>query len=229
MEGFAEKNGRGSDYDLSNAKVFDLLDEAEFMAMVDMRARKGRVSFDVDMIFLKFENLTLGDLAARNPLPRANIDLDMELEQLVVRFGGGYTICEGLTPFTGKEYRLDLQAGGRYMYLDGSGVLSGPRREVGFDGNENFIEPWIGAETQVEVCDRVSLVLGGNVGGFGVRNSPEQNWEVYGNLLYQVTPRVSLNLGYRHLDVTYEEGSSTGARKINMELDGPVAGMTFRF
>jgi hypothetical protein len=74
---------------------------------------------------------------------------------------------------------------------------------------------------------QVTLVVRGDVGGFGVGS--ELTWNLVGNFLYQVSRTVYLSVGYRALDMDYEQGSGASRFKFDMLLHGPVLGAVFRF
>jgi opacity protein-like surface antigen len=229
VEGFIERNHRvGSDYDLGIGDVVDTLDELEVMVPISLEARKGRVSFLVDVFYAKWDGLTTGDLGLTSPVP--GLDLDLTWEELLVQYGMGYTLFEGCTP-GGRQMRLDVQGGGRYLYISGNGAIAGPndRFEIGLDGSENFSEPWVGGRLDVNLCNRTSLRLGGDVGGFGTGDSVGTNWQAYALLQYQVSPNVTLDAGYRHLELEFEDGFKGGLLAFKQEASGPIVGLTYRF
>lgn len=230
LNGFLGVNERGSNYNLEISDVVDLLDETEMMAFFNLKARKQRVSFFADVIYSKMDNLTTGDLNLRLPAIAQN-DLDLEWEELFVQFGAGYTICEFANPHGGTT-RFDLQAGGRYVYVSGSDeIVGGPndRIRIGLDGSENFIEPWIGAMLETDLNRCMTLVLGGDVGGFGVWDASGTSWQYYAMLKYHLTHQLSLDFGYRHLNIKYEDSLGGRSFKFEQEAYGPVVGLTFKF
>lgn len=227
--GFIERNGSvGSDYDLETSDVVNSLDELEAMLPVYLEARKGRVSFFADVFYGKWEHLTTGDLGFQSPVP--GVDLDMTWEELLLQYGMGYTLCEFNTP-AGRKVRLDLQGGGRYLYISGDSAIGDPNSgvEIGLDGSENFSEPWVGCRLDFGLCNRTNLRLGGDIGGFDLGDSVGTNWQAYALLQYQVTSNVSLDAGYRHLKLKYEDGFKGGLLAFEQEAYGPVIGLTYKF
>lgn len=230
IDGFLGVNDRGSAYDLEMSDVVNLLDETEMMAYLNLKAKKNRTSFFIDFIYSKMDNITTGDLGLQLPAI-VQTDLDLEWEELFLQFGAGYTVCEWTTP-AGRKTSLDLQGGGRYLYVAGNDeIVGGPndRIRIGIDGSENFIEPWIGAMVETELSPCATLVLGGDIGGFGHGEADGTNWQYYAKVQYQISPQVSLDAGYRHMKLEYED--SLGGREFHFdqEVYGPTVGLTFEF
>ena len=63
----------------------------------------------------------------------------------------------------------------------------------------------------------------GDIGGFGA--SSHLTFQVYGGLGYQANDWFSAELGYRVMDVDYEDGGFV----YDMTVYGPTAGFRFRF
>ena len=62
-----------------------------------------------------------------------------------------------------------------------------------------------------------------DVGGFGV--SSDSTWQVMGALSYRLTDRIIARAGYRHLEVDYDNDGFV----YDVELSGPILGVSFRF
>jgi len=65
------------------------------------------------------------------------------------------------------------------------------------------------------------------VGGFGVGS--EFTWNLVGTLQYHLSRTVSLGVGYRALDIDYEQGSGASRFKFDVLMHGPVPGAVFHF
>ena len=77
------------------------------------------------------------------------------------------------------------------------------------------------------LSERVTLVVRGDAGGFGVGS--ELTWNLVGNVQYHLSRTVSLGMGYRALSIDYEQGSGTDHFRYNMIMHGPALGVAFRF
>ena len=228
IDGTLRREGIGAPYDLAHSQFLDLVDELEGAFLGSVKARKGRVIFLADVIWMKFDDLTLGDLALSTPAP--GLDMNLDWEQLLVQFGAGYTICESVSP-DGNRMAIDLQGGGRYVYISGDGGIESPgdRIQIGLNGSENFFEPWIGTEVNYQLDECTNLVLSGDLGGFGSGESDGVNWQVAGKVQRFLTPRLSLDLGYRAVSLEYEDSYKGGTLRFEQEGHGPTFGITYRF
>jgi hypothetical protein len=72
-----------------------------------------------------------------------------------------------------------------------------------------------------------SVSLRGDVGGFDVGSKFTYN--AVGLVGYNISPVVSVWLGYRVLGVNYESGSGFNKFKLDVTFYGPITGIIFRF
>jgi hypothetical protein len=79
----------------------------------------------------------------------------------------------------------------------------------------------------VDIIDRLSVSVRGDIGGFGVGS--HFTWNLAAILRYQVSPRVSAGAGYRILDINYSEGTGTRAFRYDVQMRGPVLGLDLHF
>ena len=181
-----------------------------------------------DLIWMKFDNLTLGDLGLSTSIP--GLDMNLEWEQLLVQFGGVYTICETQSP-NGNRMALDLLGGARYVYISGDGGLERPGDgvQIGLNGSENFWEPWIGTEINYQLNECTNLVLSGDLAGFGTGDADGLNWQASAKIQRYLTSQLTLDLGYRAMHLEYEDDYRGGTLNFSQEGHGPTLGITYRF
>lgn len=65
------------------------------------------------------------------------------------------------------------------------------------------------------------------IGGFGVGS--KFTWQVFPTVGFKFTDRVSLELGYRWLDIDYSTGSGNERFAYDVLSQGPIGGLAFRF
>lgn len=74
-------------------------------------------------------------------------------------------------------------------------------------GTKDWIDPIIGMRTRYNFTDHCYAVARADIGGFGVGS--DLSWQAYAGIGYQFNPRVTLELGYRHLQMDYTSGGFT--------------------
>jgi hypothetical protein len=85
------------------------------------------------------------------------------------------------------------------------------------------VDPVIGARTFIPLSERFSVQAQADIGGFGV--GAEFTWSAQATVNYIYNDRLSVSLGYKVLDVDYEDGGHV----YDVRLSGPVMGATYRF
>ena len=105
-------------------------------------------------------------------------------------------------------------------------ILPGTLR-AGLD--EDWVDPVLGARWSAPISEAWSIMLRGDVGGFGVGS--EFSWQLAASAWYRFNDTASLELGYKGLDVDYETGTP-GTRNYfayDTTTHGPVIGLQFSF
>ena len=129
-----------------------------------------------------------------------------------------------ITLAEGSSGRFELGGGLRAWWLNTEirldpGLL--PGRTV--DQTTNWVDPVIAARASLRLNDRLSLTGYGDIGGFGVGS--EFTWQVVATLDWRVSDWISASLGYRWIQIEYEDRRAT----INLDMSGPILGASFRF
>jgi hypothetical protein len=87
----------------------------------------------------------------------------------------------------------------------------------------SFVDPVIAARWRQAVAPRWSTLVYADTGGFGVGS--DATWQVLALANYQARNNLFLSMGYRHLSVDYREHG----RRLDVDLSGPMLGLTFLF
>jgi hypothetical protein len=190
----------------------DILKHLDMGGMVIAQLRHRRFAGYVDLIYTSIsaeQGTPLGILFDR---------AELGSEVFVGTFGGAYR------PLETEHASLDLLAGLRVWSVDTDLELTGgalPDQDL--EHSENWIDPVVGFSARYEFDNGPYLVNLFQIGGFGVAS--DLTWDAFGGIGYQFSDTVSATAGYRHLEVDYQNNGFV----FDVELSGPVIGMTVRF
>jgi hypothetical protein len=174
--------------------------------------RKGGAGVVADISYSDIED----DEATAGPIFS---ELTSRTKTWIASMAGFYRLIEQDRTF------LDGMAGLRYWSVDsslklGAGIL--PAREI--SNREDWVDPIIGLKGRMPLGGSKFFVSGALVlGGFGVGS--DFMWDGLINLGYQWTAMFSTTVGYRYLDVDYDEGDFV----YDVYQDGLVLGLSWRF
>lgn len=146
-------------------------------------------------------------------------DLPVTYDQNVAEAVVTYSFGRGRDSF-------ELYAGARHWDVDV--IASLPAGGTLRRGAE-WTDPVAGLRWQRRVSPEFSILLEGDIGGFGAGS--DQSWSAMGGLVYDRWERASIYVMYRGLGVDYEEGTrGTGSFfRHDAVTHGLLAGIGFRF
>jgi len=180
--------------------------------MLAAEARKGRLGVVADVVYtdIEFEEKTYNQLFYK---------FKSRTESWMVSAAGFYRLIE-----SGRAF-LDGYAGIRYWNvlteLSVSGGLLGKRKK---SNREDWVDPLVGLKGLMPIGGSKFFVSGfGCIGGFGVGS--DFMWDVNVNLGYQWTQAIATTIGYRYLDVDYDNDGFI----YDAAQDGLVFGLSWRF
>jgi len=192
----------------------DILDNLEFGAMAAYRGERGPWAVIADMIFMDLET----DKDGIGPLGQTRATV--ELDQLILELDGSYAVTE----------RLDAYAGLRYWDVDSTVTVvgGGPLGET-LNGklSEDWVDPLVGVRYAWPVGDKWTLIVRGDIGGFGVGSDFSWHTSAFAN--WQLSEHASVLIGYRYLDVDYDDGEGADRFLMDVSEGGPTAGFAWRF
>jgi hypothetical protein len=181
-------------------------------------------------------------------IPAGQTTLRVENQLALVEFGGLYRLGEwslghGMSEFMAEgEPRLgiDLYVGGRLTYLDVDlSVNRAPppdRRDIvptiSVDASrwQLWVDPMLGSRFTLDLYKHFQLLVGGDLGGFGVGS--HFTYSVLGLLGYrfQMFGHAAIaHAGYRTLSQNYATRTDGDLFKWDMIMHGPILGLTIRF
>jgi opacity protein-like surface antigen len=208
LQGDVEVRNRKASVDPSFS---DLLKDLDFGVMTAAEIRYGRWGFLFDGMYMRLSK----DGDTPGPL-FAGVDVVSKTGIIAGSFM--------YRPVWLDRFTLDILAGARAWILDTElefkpGILPG----VTVSKSTAFADPIIGLRAAVNVTDRLSVSVLGDVGGFGV--SSDLTWQAFGGIEYRFARHWSARVGYRALGIDFEKAQI----KLDAVMHGPVLGVSFRF
>ena len=160
------------------------------------------------------------DIESESPTPGPNFSsVSVRSKSWVTSLAGLYRLMDE------AKYSLDLLGGVRFWSVEttlelGSGAVQGGK----IVEDEDWIDPILGVKGRRVIGDSRFFVSGMfMLGGFGAAS--DLLWDLSGYLGYQWTEAISTVIGYRYLDVDYEDDGFI----YDIAQDGPVIGLSWQF
>lgn len=197
-----------ADVDASFSDILDNLDMGLFLAG---GARKGRWGMTADLMYI--------DLSAGGEFPGPEFsDVNLETSMWMVSGVGTYRAYGDDGPF------VDLVAGFRFWDVDSDLMLhAGAYPDTLIESGANWFDPMVGARGRTPIGES-RFSFGGHVlaGGFGAGS--DMMWDLRADFGYH-WEKTALILGYRYLDVKYEDSDFL----FDVTQDGPILGFIWNF
>jgi hypothetical protein len=216
MNGDVTVRGVNAPVDVSLGRMWDLFTHDLNMAFVgQMEAKYGRLGFLANGVYM--------DLSPGGQV--RNLRFDSDYEQTVLDLAITYELgskadCQCLVR------RLEFLAGVRYNSLSGDLTVTGPLgNTASIGGTRSWTDPIVGLRAEIPLKPSWTLLLRGDVGGFGINGCSQFTWNAEVAMAYQWSDSCSLFAGYRWLDIDYARGEFA----YDMQIDGPMVGLIFRF
>ena len=189
----------------------DIIENTDFAIMLIGEVRGDRFGALVDLIYM--------NLSAEGALPGpAASGVRVDIENFIGTLTGTYR------PYEKDGVAVDLLAGARLWYVDNElRLTSGPFSGATLAESETWVDPVVGVRARADLGAKIFVSGYGDVGGFGAAS--DLTWQVYGGLGYEVNDWFSAQIGYRVLDVDYENDGFV----YDVTMDGPILGLMFRF
>jgi len=167
----------------------DLLSQLRFGLMGTVQARHKRLFLPVDVFWVRLES------KKSLPTPLGVISEDMKTREFILAPKVGYFLIDS------NKLKATALVGLRYWHLGEGLSLSPPIPGLSFSGSQNFVDPVVGGRIDVDPVPKVEVTVLGDVGGWGTGS--KLDYQVVGGLGYKITPRLTLQAGYRYMGVDY--------------------------
>ena len=198
-------NGRGLGF---RASPSDLLSNFRFGLMGAVEARHKRLVSSIDMMWIRLED----DKARAFPGLGA-ISANIKATEFLL------TPKIGLRVINEEKIKVDALTGFRFWHFGES--LNFNPSSLNFSGSQNFVDPLVGGRIEMALSPKIAATILGDVGGWGTGSQLEYQWA--GLLGYRIKPALTLQAGYRYLNVDYR--TSRGI-VFNATTAGVVFGAT---
>jgi hypothetical protein len=198
VKGDAGVRGRTAPFDLS---FDDLCTDLDFAFLGAFEARTDRWGLFFNTMYLERSDDSSGG------------QVEAHQKQLLFDFAGTYRLNQS------PKGRWDGLLGLRYQNLDLK--LQFPGTEL--NGNKAWLDPILGARYTGDLGRQWYFRWEGDIGGFGVGS--DFTWNTALLVGYRLSRKMDLVLGYRYLDVDFEDDGFV----YDTHTDGPLFGATFRW
>jgi hypothetical protein len=119
---------------------------------------------------------------------------------------------------------VDVTGGGRVWHLNNSlNLLSGTQPATSIGQTQFWVDPVLGARFRLNLSKGFFVSLKGDAGGFGVGS--KATYQIYTGIGKGFKKRYAVMLGYRYLDVDYQNAGFT----YDVHMNGALAGFDIRF
>ena len=194
----------------------DILGNIKGAIMLVGEARKGRFGIVTDIAYTDIE------MEDPTPLGVFYSALTSQTKSWMVSAAGFYRLVEHQDRF------LDVMGGARYWSIDSELTLKGPQfpflPERSISNREDWVDPIVGFKGFTPIGQSRFFVSGFfTIGGFGVGS--DFMWDANINLGYRWTEGFSTTIGYRYLDVDYDDDGFL----YDVAQSGPILGLSWRF
>lgn len=210
---FAGMNGDvtiGENTSSVDVSFSDVWDDLNFATMFRFEAWKAKWGYYLEAFYLDAKSRVNAD---------GTLLLKVDIDMWVIDLGAGYRIYEFVTDkdLTGV---FDLLAGIRY-YDFGTDIFA---VEVGdLSSGTDWIDFVIGGRLAYPLSEQWTFRLRGDL-AFG---GSDLTWNAVAAFDYKWKENWSLLIGYRILDIDYEDGSGTNRKAFDVQMDGPALALTY--
>jgi len=239
--------GRTASVDADLSDIFSL--DRIFAASLRLQARRDRFGFIFDGSYLfgrekGNQEVTIPqEIVAQFGL---TTDLNIRADTTVtsrlatIDLAGFYRILDedlGRTEMGSKTYPsliLDTYAGLRINFIsldleiESINVNNIVLNDQDLNTSVTLFEPLIGGRIGLELSDRWTVGMRGDVSGFGINGDKNITWNFLVGTQYWLSRSTALQLAYRFTRLVYEDGDGRDTRGIDLSQNGLWLGMVFR-
>jgi hypothetical protein len=185
----------------------DVISDLDFAAMAHFDMKNERWVVSSDLVYV--------DLGSSTDIAQGTATATVT--QTLFEVAGGYRVSSAVTLLVGGRW-VDLSSGLRY---------SGPNVGDSVEAGKSWIDPLVGVHFIAPLAKRWWIGAHGDIGGFGVGS--DLAWQAYADVGFRASDLVSVIVGYRAIDMDYEDGSGRDLFRYDMLISGPQIGVAFTF
>ncbi|MBL8201619.1 MAG: hypothetical protein JNK40_11645 [Chromatiales bacterium] len=192
----------------------DILDSLEFGAMAAYRGDNGPFAVVADFIYMDLET-------DKNGLgPFGQTRTTVELEQLISELDASIAVTD----------RLDAYVGVRYWDVDSTVTVVGGG-PLGEDISGSLSEDWVdviyGLRYAWPISANWTLIVRGDVAPLGTGS--DFSWHSSAFADWRLGEHASVLIGFRWLDVDYDDGEGANRFLMDVSEGGPTVGFAWTF
>lgn len=252
MSGQTGVRGRTIDVEATPVDIIKGLDWSSvpvWMSYAELR--HGRLAFFNDIVYSKLAGSAGFERSRQGRVLSGTVSADVEADftQTTLEFGTAYEVWSNGLAQTAGHTAFDVLGGVRYwrQQLDvsvdvaSSATLDGPlgiidltrtgNRVSAASGTVDWVDPFVGGRLRYDAGAGQSVVMRGDIGGFGAGS--DFSWHAIATYNWQMCKTDSYALdgyvGYRALSVDYSQGSGNTKYEFDAIQHGPVLGASLRF
>lgn len=198
------------------ASPSDLLSHFDFGLLGLFEARRNRLLANVDTMWMRLSDNTA------TPFGVVAQSVDLKANMFIITPKVGFRLVNQ------PKLKADFLAGFRYWYFNESlsfnPIPPGPLPpNVNFSRSQSWVDPLVGGRIEALLAPKILFTMAGDVGGWGTGSQLE--YQVVGLLGYKLTPKMTLQGGYRYMYFDYQK--NTGAADvIKTAFSGVLLGVT---
>jgi hypothetical protein len=220
---------RDLDVDVNPGDVLEALDWSTlpvWMSYTELKS--GRLTLFNDIIWTALEGSA--GFEGRGPLG-LEVSADVDYTQLTTEFGAAYTMWSNGIAEQPGAMNVDVLAGVRYWRQDVEIAADIGGLGVEKSGVVDWVDPIVGARVGFGVAPGQSILLRGDIGGFGIGS--DFSWQTIATFNAHICDGVGYAIdgyvGYRALAIDYNQGSGLRRYEMDAVQHGPVLGLNMRF
>ena len=195
------------------ASPSDLLSHFRFGLLGAAQAQHKWLVVSMDLMWLRLEDTKAIPLPPDVGLGATSANIKATLFLLTPKVG--------VRVINQEKLKIDALTGLRYWYLGESLNFNPSALGLNFSGSQNFVDPLVGGRIELLLSPKVVVNILGDVGGWGTGSQLE--YQVAGLLGYKIKPALTLQAGYRYLNV--DKNGNHGI-VFNSTMAGVVIGAT---
>jgi len=192
----------------------DILENFEFGFSVHAEARKNRIGLITDLTYIKLGSAT--DLSEG-----ASISSGVEI--LLFEAFGFYRVSH-----QNSDSKIDIYAGLRLWDLKFDTSFIVDEMALQLRNTPSWVDPVIGIRTIQRLSPKWTIIVRGDIGGFGVAS--DFAWTIQGSVAWKTGKTGHIVLGYKYQKTDYNNGiTGVGAFAYDAAMHGVFIGYNFSF
>ena len=185
----------------------DVLSNMEFGFAGALRAHKDRWAVTGEFLYV--------GLGATPTLPGGN-SVEVDVDQWLISGDMGYQL--------GTNF--EVLGGARIVSLQNKLQFKGPLG-VEVEADKTWVDPVVGFRYAPVLGENLQLWTRFDIGGFDVGS--DLTWQLNANVVWLFSDRTALSIGYRVLDMKYDDGEGDEGFVYDATSHGPMLGLVVTF